>query len=136
MWLVFVSCLLLGFLFAACTPLRQAQTGISGAIAGQKLLKYDWGEVYCSQGVVCGEVEVVRVDIERRNGGRVVVTLKNRTQQNIVVSVHLQIYDQNGVVLLETNPDQFPLPHTQAKRYEMPGIFREGALVRVMLNTI
>lgn len=128
--------LALSFILAAssCTPLKRAQTGIARGIGGSDTIKVDGHEVYCSQGRVCSEVDVVGIAVEDRDGGKVRVTLKNRTGNTALVAIRLEIKSANGEVLTETRPEQVALPATQEKTYEMPGVFKKGALVRVLLN--
>jgi hypothetical protein len=92
-------------------------------------------EVYCSEGKVCSEVDVVAIAMEERDGGKVRVTLKNRTGNTALVQIRLEIRSASGEVLSETRPENFVLPPTQEKTYEMPGVARKGASVRVLLNT-
>lgn len=119
----------------SCTPLKRAQTGIARGIAGSDVIKVGGHEVYCSEGKVCSEVDVLNISVEDRNGGRVRVVLKNRTDDTALVAIHLQIISATGEVLTETRPEQVALPATQEKTYEMPGVYRTGASVRVLLNT-
>ncbi len=122
-------------LAASCTPLKRAQTGIARGIGGSEVIMVDGHEVYCSQGRVCAEVDVLSISVEDRDGGKVRVVLKNRTGNNALVAVRLEIKSASGEVLTETRPEQVALPATQEKTYEMPGVYKKGATVRVLLNT-
>lgn len=129
---------ILGILLLAttsCTPLKRAQTGLARGIAGSTKVEIDGNEVYCSEGKVCAEVEVMAIWVEDRDGGTVRVVLKNRTGNTALVQIRLEIRSASGEVLTETRPENFSLPPTQEKSYEMRGIARKGAKVRVLLNT-
>lgn len=122
-------------LAASCTPLKRAQTGIARGIGGSEVIMVDGHEVYCSQGRVCAEVDVLSISVEDRDGGKVRVVLKNRTGNNALLAIRLEIKSASGEVLTETRPEQVALPATQEKTYEMPGVYKKGATVRVLLNT-
>jgi len=130
--LILISFLLI---LGSCTPMKRAQTGIARGIAGSTETKVGGNEVYCSQGEVCSEVDVVAISMEERDGGKVRVTLKNRTGDTALIQIRLEIKSAQGEVLTETRPENFVLPPTQEKTYEMPGVARRGAFVRVILNT-
>lgn len=132
-----VMMLIVGLIFlTSCTPLKRAQTGAARAIAGSEVLKVSGHEVYCSEGKVCAEIDVLSISVENEDGGRVVVRLKNRTGNNALVQIRLQIIDPaNNEVLTETRPENVALPSTQEKDYRMPGVYRKDAVVRVLLNT-
>lgn len=122
-------------LMMSCTPMKRAQTSLARGIAGSETIKVGGHEVYCSEGKVCSEVDVLAIAVEDRDGGKVRVTLKNRTGNNALIQIRLEIKDNQGQVLTETRPENVPLPPTQEKTYEMPGVARKGAGVRVILNT-
>ncbi|HXW53473.1 MAG TPA: hypothetical protein VEL47_05140 [Myxococcota bacterium] len=123
-------------LFASCTPLKRAKTGVTRAIAGSETTNVGGHEVYCSEGEVCAEIDVLAVSVEDRDGGRVRVTLKNRTDNTALIQIRLQIKNPTtGEVFSETRPENVAIPATQEKIYEMPGVFKKGAVVRVLLNT-
>lgn len=132
-------CLFIGGLLLvglSCTPLKKAQTGMARAIAGHETKQVSGQEVYCSEGKVCAEVDVLSIHVEDKDGGKVKVTLKNRTGNHALVQIRLQIIKrESGEVLVETRPENVALPPTQEKLYEMPGVYKHGALVRVLLNT-
>lgn len=117
-----------------CTPLKRAETSIARGIAGSATINVDGHEVYCSEGRVCSEIDVLNISVEDRDGGRVRVTLKNRTGNTALLQLRLQIRHHSGEVLLETRPENVPIPSTQEKIYEMPGVYRKGAVVRVLMN--
>jgi hypothetical protein len=123
-------------LLFSCTPLKRAQTGMARAIAGSETIKVGGHEVYCSEGKVCAEIDVIAIGVEDRDGGKVKVTLKNRTGNTALVQIRLQIFNPNsGEVLSETRSENVAIPPTQEKIYEMPGVYKKGSLVRVLLNT-
>jgi len=126
---------ILVFSFISCTPMKRMQTGISRGLIGSEKISIDGHEVYCSEGPVCSEVEVLAISVENRDGGRVRVTFKNRTDNQALVQVRLQIISADGEVLAETRAENFPIPPTQEKVYEMPGVYKKDAKVRVMINT-
>jgi hypothetical protein len=122
-------------LLSACTPLKRAQTGMARAIAGSDTINVGGHEVYCSEGKVCAEVDVLAIVAEDRDGGRVKVSLKNRTGNTALVQIHLQIKNPaTGEILTETRPENVAIPGTQEKTYDMPGVNRKGAVVRVLMN--
>src|SRR5689334_8866439 len=135
---------LLGIFFIAilngCTPMKRAQTGIVRGIAGQETIKVDGNEVYCSQGKVCSEIDVLAISMEQRDGGKVRVTFKNRTDNTALFQVRLEVRGPGapggpgGEILRETRPENVVIPATQEKTYEMPGIAVKGGTVRVIMN--
>jgi|GEM_PF-1728523 len=123
-------------IISSCTPMKRAQTGVARAIAGSEAINVGGHEVYCSQGEVCAEVDVLAISVEDRDGGKVKVTLKNRTGETALIQIRLQIKNPaTGEVISETRPENVAIPPTQEKIYEMPGIYKKGAVVRVLLNT-
>jgi hypothetical protein len=135
MRLITLSMALIGAgLFVACAQARYAQTGVGQAIDNPVTQTYPWGEVYCGQGTVCAEIEVRRVDVEDRDGGRVQVTLHNRTGAQVAAQIQLQILDGSGTELDSTAFENVPLQPRQETTYEMPGVYRQGAKVRVVLR--
>lgn len=122
--------------FSSCTPIKRAQTGLARSIAGTETAIVDGHEVYCSEGKVCAEVNVLAISVENKDGGRVQVTLKNQTGNAARLQIRLQIKDRmTGEVFFESFAEDVPLPPTQEKTYEMRGIYRKDALVRVLMNT-
>ena len=91
-------------------------------------------EIYCSQGRVCAEIDVLKIDVEDKDGGKVKITLKNRTGDTSLIQIHLQVIGADGDILTETKPENFTLPPTQEKIYQMPGVARKNSHVRVFLN--
>lgn len=134
---IFLLAVSSAFIFImSCTPIKRAQTGLARAIAGSDTIIVGGHEVYCSEGKVCAEVDVLTISAEDRDGGRVRVTLKNRTGNTALVQVRLQIKNAaNGEVITETRSENVAIPPTQEKIYEMPGVNRKGATIRVILNT-
>lgn len=132
------SRLLLGLLAAAtlmsCAQARYARTSIEQTIDNPVTQTYDWGEVQCYQGTVCAEVEVLSVDIEPRDGGKIELTLHNRTGESVAVQVALEILDADGVRLDMTNYEDVGLPPRQEQVWSMPGVARQGAFVRVLMR--
>lgn len=122
-------------LLLGCAQIRYGQTSIGQAIDNPVSQTFDWGEVYCGQGTVCAEVEVIRVDFENRDGGRVEVTLHNRTSEKVAVQIALEILAENGTRLDKSTFQDVPLAPRQEAVWEMPGIYRKGAQIRVSLRT-
>lgn len=131
----FLCLLTFAIVLASCTPLKRAQTGMARAIAGSDVIKVDGHEVYCSEGKVCSEVDVLAITILTETN-TVRVTLKNRTGNSARVQIRLQIKDgKTGAVLTETRPEDVPLPPTQEVDYEVRYVYKENAVVRVIMNT-
>lgn len=118
-----------------CAQIRYGQTAIGQTIDNASVQTYDWGEVYCGKGTVCSEIEVVRVDFENRDGGRVEVTLHNRTNEQAAVQIALEILAENGTRLDKTSFQDLPLAPRQEAVWDMPGIYKKGARIRVSLRT-
>lgn len=123
-------------LLQACAGMRQAQTGIRQAINNPVEQKFKWGEVYCGQGTVCGEIEVVRVDFENRDAGQVQVTLHNRTGLDLQAQIALEIYNDEGAQLDQSNFQDLGIPASQNRTWTMPGIYQKGAKIRVVLRKL
>lgn len=126
--------ILLPLIFSACTPLKRAQTGLARSIAGQETIQVGSHEVYCSEGKVCAEIDVQSIVAEDKDGGRVKVILKNRTGNTALIQIRLQIKNAQGEVVNESRPENVPIPPTQEKTYEMPGLNKKGGKVRVIMN--
>lgn len=129
--------LFLGALLAlsfSCTPMNRAQTGLARTIAGQETIKVDGYEVYCSEGKVCSEIDVLAISMQDRDQGKVLVTFKNRTGNTALFQVRLQVRDASGE-MIETRPQNVVIPPTQEKTIERNGIAKKGGTVRVLLNT-
>jgi len=105
------------------------------ALNGSVTIPTKFGEVYCGQGAVCTEVEVVRVDFEDRDGGRIEVTLHNRTGSQIAVQVGLEVLAANGSRLDSSRFEDVPLQPRQESVFEMPNIYKRGGTIRVSLRT-
>ncbi|HXW59919.1 MAG TPA: hypothetical protein VEK06_00115 [Myxococcota bacterium] len=120
--------------FSSCTPMKRAQTGLARSIAGQERIKVDGYEVYCSEGKVCSEIDVLSISMENRDKGKVRVTFKNRTGNTALFQVRLEIRDPAGAVT-ETRPENIAIPPTQELSWEMPGVAKQGGTVRVLMNT-
>lgn len=129
---LFTSSLLL--MWTGCTSMRYGQTAMGQAIDSPVTIPFAWGEVFCGRGVVCAEVEVLRVDFDNRKGGRVEVLLHNRTGSSVVVQVSLEMMDASGARLDSSNFQNVALPPRQEKYWEMPGIYQPGAKIRVVLR--
>lgn len=121
-------------LLLSCAGMRQAQTGIRQTLNNSVEQKFEWGEVYCGQGTVCGEIEVLRVDFENRNGGRVEVTLHNRTGVDLQVQIGLEIVNDQGARLDSSTFQDVGVPASQQKVWSMPGVYQKGAKIRVILR--
>lgn len=134
--------LLLGLVSAAsaialsggCAQVRYAETAVGGAIDNPVTVPASWGEVYCGRGVVCAEVEVVRVDAEHRDGGTVDVILHNRTGEARAIQVSLEVIDDKGVKVDSTNFEDVALEARQERSFTMKGINRLGHQLRVVLR--
>ena len=124
----------LAFAFSACTPMKRAQTSIARGIGGNKTIEVDGHEVYCSQGRVCSEIDVIAVSAENKDYGSVRVKFKNRTGDSVLVKVKIEVLDKNGNLLDETRPENHPIPPTQESAYEIKGLSRIGAHMRILLN--
>ena len=125
---------ILSVLVSSCAGVRQAQTGLRGAINNSVEQKYKWGEVYCGEGTVCSEIEVLRVDFENRNGGRVEVTLHNRTGLGLQAQIGLEIMNDDGARLDSSTFQDIGIPASQEKVWSMPGVYQKGAKIRVILR--
>lgn len=122
-------------IFTGCTPLKRAQTGMARAIAGSDVREVNGHEVYCSEGKVCSEIDVLSISAEDRDGGRVRVVLKNRTGNTALVKIGIEIRDRKtGEILAKSRPENVAIPPTEEKVYDMPGINKEHALLRVLMN--
>jgi len=121
-------------LLEGCAQVRSAQTAIGQAIDNSTTIPFAWGEVYCGRGTVCSEIEVVRVDFENREGGRVEVTLHNRTGLSVAAQIALEITNDKGVRLDSSTYQNIALPPRQEIVWEMPGIYHKNAKVRVLLR--
>jgi hypothetical protein len=117
-----------------CAQAQYAQTNMGQAIDNAVTQTFAWGEVYCGRGKVCAEVEVLRVDFENRDSGRVEVTLHNRTGVSVAVQIGLEILDESGARLDSTTFQDVALPARQEKVWEMPGIYKKGGKIRVILR--
>lgn len=131
---VFLSIGLLSLV--GCTQMRYAQTSVGQFFYNSQTVPFNGGEVICGDGRVCGEVEVVRVDIEPANKGRIDVTLHNRTGDKVAVQVAIEILAANGSRLDYTTFQNVPLQPRQETVWSMPGIYREGAGVKVVLRAL
>lgn len=132
---IYFLCIALGLL-SACAGMRQTQTGIRQGVNNSVDQQFAWGSVYCGQGTVCGEIEVLRVDFENRDGGQVQVTLHNRTGLDLQVQASLEILNAEGARLDQTNFQNIGIPASQQTVWSMPGVFQKGAKVRVILRKI
>ena len=117
-----------------CTQMRYAQTSLGRAIDNPATIQFAWGEVYCGRGAVCSEIEVVSVDFEKRDGGRAEVTLRNRTGMSVAGQIALEIVSDTGARLDATTFQNIVLPPRQEIIWEMPGVYRLGGKIRVMLR--
>ena len=117
-----------------CAQVRYAETSVGQAVDNPVTQSFEWGEVHCPQGTVCAEVEVRSVNIEPRDGGRIEVTLHNRTGESVAAQIAIEILDDQGARLDKTNFQDVPLAPRQEQVWDMPGIYREGARVRVLLR--
>ncbi len=123
-------------IMSSCAGVRRLQTGIRQGINNSSTQDFEWGQVYCGQGTVCSEVEVLRVDFQDRNGGNVDVTLHNRTGLGLQVQIALEILNAQGARLDSTNFQSVGIPASQEKVWSMPGIYQKGAKIRVVLRKV
>lgn len=126
--------LLSSFAAGGCAQVRYAETAAGAAVDNPVTVTAPWGEVQCGRGVVCAEIEVLRLDAEDRNGGRIDVLLHNRTGEARAIQVALEILDARGVKVDSTNFQDFAVEARQERTFSMPGIHRKGHLVRVLLR--
>lgn len=131
----FLLCSVSLLLLASCTPMKRAQTSLARGITGSNTIEVNGHEVYCSEGKVCAEIDVLSIWVEDRDGGKVRVVLKNRTGNDALVQLRMEIRAASGEVLMETRPKNIPIPSTEEKSYELSGVARKGATVRILLNT-
>lgn len=129
-----LSAVLSASVFGGCAQVRYAETGIGGAIDNPVTVPAAWGEVYCGRGVVCAEIEVLRVDAEERDGGRIDVNLHNRTGDARAIQIALEVINSSGVKVDATNFQDFALEARQERTFTMPGIHRAGHKIRVVLR--
>lgn len=127
--------LLILLAFSGCTGMKRAQTGLARKIAGQEVIKVDGYEVYCSEGKVCSEIDVLSISMQDRDKGKVRVVFKNRTGNTALFQARLEIRNAAGEVVTETRADNIAIPPTQEKVYEMNGVAVKGGTVRVLMNT-
>ncbi len=127
------------FLFVlatGCAQLRYAETGIGQAIDNPVTQTYDWGEVYCGRGTICAEVEVIRVDTESVENGRIEVTLHNRTDHQSGLQIAVEIRNNDGTRLDNTPYQNVAVEPRGETVFEFPGIYQPGAKVRVLLRAL
>jgi hypothetical protein len=126
------------FVFAlglvGCAQARYAETAVGAAVDNPVTIEAAWGEVACGRGVVCAEIEVLRLDAEERDGGRIDVLLHNRTGEARAVQVALEILTTDGVKVDATNFQDIAIEARQERTFSMPGIHRKGHRVRVLLR--
>jgi hypothetical protein len=129
-----LSSLIVALTFMGCAQARYARTSIEQAVDNPVTQTFEWGEVHCPRGTVCAEIEVLRVDIEQRDGGRIEVTLHNRTHITVAAQIAIEILDANGARLDMTNYEDVPLEPRQETVWDMPGIYQPGAKVRLLMR--
>ncbi|MFZ9887532.1 MAG: hypothetical protein ACO3JL_08520 [Myxococcota bacterium] len=117
-----------------CAQGRYATTNLGQMIDNPVTVAAPWGEVFCGRGTICAEVEVLRLDAEDREGGEVAVLLHNRTGAARAVQVGLELLDPSGVAVDTTNFEDLALEARQERRFTMPGFYRPGHKVRVVLR--
>lgn len=117
-----------------CAQARYAETSVGAAIDNPVTVTASWGEVYCGRGVVCAEVEVLRLDAEDRDGGKIDVLLHNRTADSRSIQIALEVLSPDGVKVDATNFQDFALEPRQERTFTMPGVNRTGHKVRVLLR--
>jgi hypothetical protein len=117
-----------------CAQARYAETAVGAAVDNPVTIEASWGEVSCGRGVICAEIEVLRVDAEERDGGRIDVLLHNRTGEARAVQVALEILTADGVKVDATNFQDIAVEARQERTFSMPGIHRKGHRIRVLLR--
>ena len=120
----------------SCAQVRYAETGIGQAIDNPVTQTYDWGEVHCGRGTICAEVEVLRVDMENAENGKVEVTLHNRTDHQSGLQIAVEIRDANGARLDNTPYQNVAVEPRGETVFDFPGIYQPGAKVRVLLRAL
>ncbi len=108
----------------ACTPLRQAAVDVDEAVVGQVDEARSFGRVICFEGPVCKEVEVRRVEVDRRRGDLAVV-LRNRTGKMRAVQLSLEVVEADGRRAERTRFYDLAMAPRQERLFEMPAIGRE-----------
>lgn len=131
-----LSCLFAAIMSSGCSQMKYAQTGIDQTIHNAVTKQFEWGEVYCGQGVVCAEVEVRRVDVENRDGGRVDVVLHNRTGTQVAAQIGLEVLSPEGAVLDRTTFFNIALQPRAEQFWSMPGIMQKNQKIRVSLRAL
>lgn len=114
--------------------MKRAQTSIARGIGGSKVIQIDGHEVYCSQGRVCSEIDVLSISSEKKNYGAVKIKFKNRTGDAVLVKIKIEVLDNNGNLLDETRPEHHPIPPIQESTYEVKGLSRLNSHMRILLN--
>jgi hypothetical protein len=127
-------CVVSSSLSLGCAQLRYAETAVGAAVDNPVTLTTAWGEVTCGRGVLCAEIEVLRVDAEERDGGRIDVLLHNRTGEARAVQIALEILSVDGVKVDGTNYQDIAVEARQERTFSMPGINRQGHRIRVLLR--
>ncbi|MBL92216.1 MAG: hypothetical protein CMH56_10470 [Myxococcales bacterium] len=121
---------------AGCAQVRYAETGLGQAIDNPVTQTYDWGEVHCGRGTICAEVEVLRVDMENTENGKVEVTLHNRTDHQSGLQIAVEIRADNGTRLDSTPYQNVAVEPRGETVFDFPGIYQPGAKVRVLLRAL
>lgn len=103
-------------------------------IVGEKSYEINGHEVYCSLGLICSEIDVLAINKEDRDGGKVMITFKNRTGNNAIFQVRLEILNAQNEILSHTRPENVAIGATQEKIYEMPGLYKKNGKIRVILS--
>jgi hypothetical protein len=132
---ILLACLLI-VLSAACAQVRYAETGLGQAIDNPVTQTYDWGEVHCGRGTICAEVEVLRVDTEAVENGRIEVTLHNRTDHQSGLQIAVEIRSADGARLDNTPYQNIAVEPRGETVFDFPGIYQPGAKVRVLLRAL
>jgi hypothetical protein len=128
------AALVLGLAASGCAQVRYAETALGQAVDNPVTIPASWGEVYCGRGVICAEVEVLRVDHEDRDGGAVDVVLHNRTGEARAIQIALEVLTTEGVKVDSTNFQDVGIEARQERTWTMPGLYRVGHRLRVVLR--
>lgn len=121
-------------MFIGCAQIRYGETSIGQTINNPVTVPFAWGEVSCGRGTVCAEVEVLRVDFEDRDGGRIEVTLHNRTGSLVAVQAGIEILAQNGSRVDSSRFQDVSIRPRGEAVFDMPGLYKKGARIRVSLR--
>ena len=81
-------------------------------------------------------MEVLRVDMENTENGKVEVTLHNRTDHQSGLQIAVEIRADNGTRLDSTPYQNVAVEPRGETVFDFPGIYQPGAKVRVLLRAL